>query len=246
MIIPQNLQFNEYSGQISFDVILTKKEEHFKIYVNNEAGNHSRFFTILYPKGTNNDIKVSTQSSEDNRTVSKSPTLIKLNSPSTDYIESCHAFITFTTLQTGIGIHTLSNNQPVNFIKKGNEYTIQKHIAGTETFRIIASTNDGKQEKQVTYRCRPENEQSTIPFITLREPLGDTIVTNQLSLYILANFKSRADEVSVYINNQEGYHNKFISGIATNITLPSGNSLITIETKNSLGRDKKTFFVKRP
>lgn len=248
VIIPKNLEFNQYSGQISFETQLSLKEEHFKIYVNNSAGHHSRIFTIQFTDGKGGDSTKTIEPIIENVIPPTSmSTSITILTPSKDYIESCNAFISFklTPELDKNQLITLSNNQPVEFTQVGDKYTIQKQIAGTETFRIITNSG-GRQEKQITYRCRPENEFTSTPLITLREPLQDTIKTNANSLYILANFKSRADKVTVSINNQIALTHTYTSGLATNLKLPLGDLIITIETENKAGKDKKTFFVKRP
>lgn len=249
VIIPKNLEFNKYSGQISFDVNLTQKEEHFKIYVNNDAGNHFRLFTINYTEGPDapptEKIKIEQKTAAPLSTTGNEITIL---SPQQDFIEACYAFIYFksTSQLTKNQLITLSNNQPVTYTQNSNDYTIEKAIVGTETFRIITSNTETRQEKQITYRCRPDNEQLTIPYITLREPLTDTTITNENSLYIFANFKSRAEKVTIKINGQIHTTKSFLSGIATKINLPPGDLTITLEAQNGIGTDKKTFFVKRP
>ena len=249
IIIPNHLSFDKVTGQVSFDTKLTLKKENFKIYVHNAAGNHTRIFSIEYTGGIVPTHTESNKTDIKKYTTSKSPTpYLTILTPSKDYIESCYAFITFFTHSTlnKNQLITLGNNQPIEYTQIENKYTIEKEITGTVTFRIITSADTNKQEKQITYRCRPEDEFRSTPIITVREPLQDTILTHSNSLYLFANFKSKADKVTVTINGITSLKHTYTSGLATNLKLPFGNLVLTIETENSMGRDKKTIFIKRP
>lgn len=236
-----NFQYNPNTGVFTADVYLSPGSNVFELFGTNERGTASDQTTIIYQRSAPKPPVVTIQNPAQNN--------------QTTYTKAFNFVGRVLNVTTRNQVQLLMNGGNLtNFTFDANTGDVRATVdlvAGTNTFDLTGTNNDGQDSKQATILCRPS---STVqpPVVNFTVPSANPENVSSSSYTVQATIFNVTSSAGVLVKvNGQQVNNFTFSG--QNLTLPltlvRGANVIFVQGTNTAGTDSKEttiFYQKQP